>query len=227
MGVKHPYFRGTFELMPREKASQCGIESLSDVELFALLLDTGTKQENVLELSNRLLFERGGMIGVFFSEEDLESVKGIGKAKKFRLMAVKEIIRRLPFEKEERAKNAKDIFLMCKNIFLGTEGEKLLVLYLSSDRRILKKEEFSQNSFHEVSLPILAILHHAISAKAKGVIIIHNHPSDNLEPSEMDRYATKKLKEKLKLADVTLIDSLIISNAGYYSFREEKEIALF
>lgn len=223
MGVNYPYFKGTFELMPREKAAQCGIESLSDVELFALLLDTGTKQENVLQLSSRLLFEKGGMVGVFYSGEDLESVKGIGKAKKFRLMAVREIIRRLPFEKEERAKSAKDVYLMCRNIFLGSEGEKLLVLYLSTDRRVLKKEEFTQGSTNEVSLPVLTILHHALAAKAKGVIIIHNHPSDNLEPSEMDRFGTRKLKEKLILADVVLLDSMIVSSDGYYSFREEKE----
>ena len=223
MGVNYPCFKGTIELMPREKAAQCGIESLSDVELFALLLDTGTKQENVLELSSRLLFEKGGMVSVFYSEEDLESVKGIGKAKKYRLMAVKEIIRRLPFEKEERAKSAHDVYQMCRNGFRGTEGEKLLVLYLSSDKRILKKEEFSQDSSTVVALPIMTILHHALSSKTKGVIIIHNHPSEKLAPSEMDRYATAKLKEKLKLADVVLLDSMIVSSDGYFSFREEKE----
>ncbi len=217
---------GYFDSKPREKADEKGIQSLSDCELLALILETGTKEENVMQLSSRLLFERGGMMGLFQSDENLESVKGIGKAKKYRILAVREITRRLPFEKEEKAKTAEDVYQMTRNLFLGCREEKLLVLYLAADRKIIKKEEFNGISISEISLPVMTILHHAISAFSKGVILCHNHPSGNLEPSDADRYSLLCLKEKMKLANIVLLDSLIITDNGYYSFRNEKEPCL-
>ncbi len=226
MGVKEEGFFCYLDKMPREKADLNGVESLSDTELVALILETGTKEENVMELSSRLLFERGGMVGLFQTDENLESTKGIGKAKKYRLLAIREIMKRLPFEKEEKVKNSEDVYLMARNIFVGIREENLLVLYLQSDKKIIKKEIFKGVSATEISLPIMTILHHAISSFAKGVIICHNHPSGNKEPSDADRYSVICLKEKLKLANVMLLDSFILTENGYYSFREEKESCL-
>lgn len=226
MGVNEEDFLGYFDCKPREKAEIKGMESLSDAELLALILETGTKEENVMRLSSRILFERGGMIGLFQSDENLETVKGIGCAKKYRILAIREIMRRLPFEKEEKAKSAKDVYYLTRNIFMGSREERLLVLYLSGDRKIIKKEEFSSVSVSEISLPVMTILHHAISSFSKGVIICHNHPSGNLEPSEADRYSMVCLREKLKLANIVLIDSIIVTDTGYYSFRNKKETSI-
>lgn len=227
MGVNEEDFFGLFGCKPREKAEISGMESLSDAELLALILETGTKEENVMRLSSRLLFERGGMIGLFQSDENLETVKGIGRAKKYRILAIREIMRRLPFEREEKAKSADDVYQLTRNIFMGSREERLFVLYLSADRKIIKKEEFRGLSVSEISFPVMTILHHAISSFSKGVIICHNHPSGNLEPSEADRYSMVCLREKLKLANIVLIDSIIVTENGYYSFRNKKETCLF
>lgn len=226
MGVKETGYFCYLDKMPREKADTNGVESLSDTELVALILETGTKEENVMELSSRLLFERGGMVGLFQTDENLESTKGIGKAKKYRLLAIREIMKRLPFEQDEKVKNSEDVYLMARNIFVGMREENLLVLYLGSERKIIRKEVFKGVSTNEISLPLMTILHHAISSFAKGVIICHNHPSGNKEPSEADRYSVLCLKEKLKLANIILLDSFIMTENGYYSFREEKESCL-
>ncbi len=226
MGVKETGYFCYLDKMPREKADMNGVESLSDTELVALILETGTKEENVMELSSRLLFERGGMVGLFQTDEYLESTKGIGKAKKYRLLAIREIMKRLPFEQDEKVKNSEDVYLMARNIFVGMREEKLLVLYLGAERKIIRKEVFKGVSTNEISLPLMTILHHAISSFAKGVIICHNHPSGNKEPSEADRYSVLCLKEKLKLANIILLDSFIMTENGYYSFREEKESCL-
>lgn len=222
MGVKSPYFEGTGIEKPREKALRLGFSSLSDTELVALLLCTGDKNENVLELSERLLYEKGGLKGLFTSLTPIET-NGIKKAKSARLGAVTEILRRLPFAEEKiKIESAEEAIKRSKAFFYGRKEEIALVLYLDRKKELEKRSAFSSLSEDSLFLPIDKILQEALLCKAKFLLVLHNHPSGHLLPSEADIRTNKELSHSASLAGILLLDSLILGEDGYYSSRGEK-----
>ena len=207
-------------LKPREKADNIGIEELEDYELIALLLDTGTKSENVLELSRRYLKEKGGLKGVFLSEYDNLTSYGVKKAKTYRLLAAKEIMRRLPFVKDEKILSAKDAFEKTKSEFLSVDKEMLLTYYLSQDRKILRREKRVSNEQRKVEADSTMIIKNSLNCNCSFVLVIHNHPSGNVNPSIADISLSKDLSSKLQMVGVLLLDSLIVSDKTFLSLRE-------
>lgn len=209
-------------LLPRQKASKYGIESLSDSELVALLLDTGTRSEGVVNLSSRLLDERGGLRGVFLSEEQNLHIDGIKEGKAYRLAAVKEIMRRLPLRKTEKINTSKDAYFVSKNYFFNLKSEMLMILYLDFDNTLLRKDLFTDEREKSVLIPYQKIFKSCIQSKAKSVIMIHNHPSGKLSASTADLISVNDAFDKFLLIDVVLKDAIILNEQNYYSFRENK-----
>lgn len=220
MVIKIHYFKDTLLEKPREKASRLGMSSLSDVELLALLLETGDKHENVLELSNRYLKEKGGLSGVFSKEEKELLAFGVKKAKVFRLLAVKEVLVRLPLSKGNKIPDSDTAFEKSKYFFLGRKTESLLVFYLSANKNLIKQESFDFCEISQVYIPIKAIIKEAMKEEANSVILLHNHTSGSLVPSRDDEKNTKEISFKLKGLGILLLDSLIVFENEYASLRK-------
>ncbi len=204
---------------PREKAQQKGISTLEDFELLALLLHTGTGKENVIQFSQRLLLEKGGLCGVFFSD-DLLSEKGISKAKGYTIYAIAEILKRLPLEKMTTILSEEDAIKKSEFYFLNQSTELCLCLYLDQKKRIQKKEVFQSDEIRLVYVPTKTILKNAIQTNCSFLLLLHNHPSGELRFSKMDVDFSSMLFEKLLLIDVILLDSLVVASSGHLSMRK-------
>ncbi len=218
--LESPYFE-TGSLKPREKAQQNGISSLEDFELLALLLHTGIGKENVIQFSQRLLLEKGGLWGVFFST-DLLSEKGISKAKGYTLYAIAEILKRLPLEKMTEIRTEDDAVKKSEFYFMNQSTEVCLCLYLDQKKRILKREVFQSDEIRHVYVPMRTILKNAIHSNCSFLLLLHNHPSGELRFSKMDVDFSNLLFEKLLLIDVILLDSLVVASTGHISMRKRR-----
>ena len=220
MGINNLYFKGTYALKPREKARALGMESLSDGELLALLFETGSLGEGVLELCERYLKEKGGLRGIFLSESaNLESY-GVKDAKIYRILAVREILKRVPARALESVQTSRDLYEMTKGFFLTRQEEAAVIFFLSAEKEILRREEWVSDSKNSILLNSKSLVYSSLVAKAKFVVIVHNHPSESLTPSPSDLEAVRDLHEKLMQARVVLYDCVIVSIESCYSMRE-------
>lgn len=223
MGMRRDiFFSDSLSLKPREKAKALGISSLSDAELIALLLDTGTKGENVVRMSERILFEKGGLIGLFSSRESELNVKGVKTAKAYRLLSVCEIMRRINLPVYVRLESSKDVFEKTKGYFIGKKEEVLLVLFLSRNREVLRREEVSFNERDKVPIPFKKILRVIFDVSASYVVLVHNHPSGNVNPSQNDILGAWMLSDNIKESGAVLLDSIVVSDIEYYSMSDDK-----
>lgn len=220
MELGDEYFKGTSIIKPREKALRQGIESLSDSELVSLLLDTGNTRENVVSLSSRMLYEKGGLRGIFLNDDNNLETKGVKKAKMCRLLAVREIMRRLPFSREETYLDDKTTYERCRNFFLGRKSEIALVLYLNKEKKLIRKDSFTSGSDESVYVPVSLVVKTSLQCNARFVLVLHNHPSGKLHPSFADIQVAKELFRSLSLAQVVLLDVLIVSDCDKLSFRK-------
>lgn len=218
MGVE--CFPGTSIEKPREKMLIDGIGSLTDEQLIALLLDTGTKGENVVSLSQRLLFEKGGLAGLFLSDEDDLKTKGVKIGKSARILAVREILRRLPFTQSFKVTDLSTLVISLRQFFLSRTKETALVLFLDRNKTVIKRDVFSSGEEEILFLPIGKIVRDAVSCSAKFCIVLHNHPSGIAFPSNEDSRTTVSLYRQLSLLNVLLMDSVIVTNEDTFSFRE-------
>lgn len=215
------YFKGTNIEKPREKLFLKGANALSDAELLALLLNTGTKDENVVQLAGRMLNEKGGLKGLFLNDCPLD-MKGIKESKISTILACKEILRRLPSKNYDVIDTSEKAYLKCKNVFLGKESEVLVVLYLNRYKEFLYQENFDFCFSSKVIVPENNIYKTAIRLDASFVLLIHNHPSNDLTPSLSDIHFTTQLCRKLSYLQIMLLDSLIIGTNRYFSFRDNQ-----
>lgn len=216
-----PYFEGTCILKPREHALKDGISSLSDEELLALILCTGTKKENVMILSKRFLDERGGLRGLFLNDYPF-GTNGIKDAKLFRILAVREIMKRIPLIKDEPLDNIEKVFSTVKNNFIGLKNECCLILYLDKNRCLLKKDVFSDANINHVHIPMDLIIKSCLLLDAKFIIQVHNHPSKSLTPSNEDIEFAKSLNDRLNINRVLFLDSLIVDEEKCLSLRANR-----
>ncbi len=207
--------------LPREKALRHGMTSLSDSELLALLLDTGSKKENVIELSSRMLFEKGGLKGIFTSDVPLETY-GVKKAKSFRILAVKEILKRLPLTSVDKVSNARDAFELTKGLFLGKKSEISVILFLDRKKNVLYLQTYDLDLPSQALVPIDHIIKEVVRLSSSFVLLLHNHPSGILLPSKEDIYITTRLAKAISYVGAILLDSLIVSDEKYFSFRQKK-----
>lgn len=225
MGVD-AFFPKSHHLKPREKARNLGIEALEDYELLALLLETGTRHEDVLELSQRYLKEKGGLSGIFLKNEGSLVSYGVKDAKVYRLLAVKEMLRRLPYCKSDAIVDAKDLFEKTHGEFSNPLEEKLLVLFLDIRKNIIALSRFTSLQRSSVRFSLEAVVERAYGCRASFVALVHNHPSGVSQPSNQDIETCRALSNKLQLLNILLLDALIVTEDSYYSFRENNILPL-
>ena len=209
--------------LPREKLIEHGVETLSDSELLALLLNTGTREENVFMLSSRIIREIGIENFPKTSFEKLVKINGINKAKASTLVAAFELLSRATKKqsKNHPIKCAEDIYKILKDEALKWKQEKLVVFTLNTKNVIIKKRITSIGTVNSNLIHPRDIFREAIEDNATSIIISHNHPSGNVEPSEEDIHVTKELVKSSKILGIGLLDHIIMGN-GYCSMRDEK-----
>jgi len=206
-------------MLPREKLIKLGAKELTDSELLAIMLGTGNKDEDVFELSKRLI-NTYGLDRLFKMEyKDLSKIKGIKLSKATKLLSSFEITRRIMEYKTEELKliNSIDVFNYVKSKYLFLDYELLTVLFVDNRLRIIKEYEYSDKISHYTYFPIKDIVMNALNDKAFGIFLIHNHPGGNIKPSISDINATKELLKCIDVLDIKLLDHLIISKNNYYS----------
>lgn len=217
------------EKAPREKLIEDGLDSLSNAELLAMIFVTGTRYENVIELSNRIFKEYGSrsITGIKDIHKAIELL-GIGTAKACQLISVFELGRRFYLEESLRMptiRDPEDVFELHKSMS-SLKKEELRALYLNSRQRVIHEELISLGNENTNIVSPKEILHPAVEILARGIILVHNHPSGSIEPSIEDIEFTKKMKSACDLLGVNLLDHIIIGANNFFSFKVEKYIEI-
>lgn len=209
--------------LPRERLMRDGAQALSMQELIAILLGTGTQGKSVLILAQELLLHFGGVEGLReASIEELTQIKGMGKAKAITLKAALGIAQRAAQEKEPPQKKiitVQDALAIAQPIIGHLRKEALLVILRDVKCRLIHREVVSLGTLSEVLVHPREVFQLAIKHGAHSLIVCHNHPSGDPQPSQADIVLTKQLLECAKLMGVGLIDHLIVCKDSYYSFR--------
>lgn len=211
---------------PREKLVLKGKAALSDAELIAILLGTGTSKLSAVDLAKNILQVVNNDLNELarLSVKDLMKVKGIGEAKAITIISALELgRRRKDFHAEERPKigSSADAFEILKADLLDIPHEAFWVLLLNRANRVIKKHQISQGGVAGTVADPKIIFKVAVEELACGIILAHNHPSGNLTASQADIDLTKKLKESGKLLDIQVLDHIIFAGKKYFSFSDE------
>ena len=208
---------------PREKLINEGVINLSDIELLAIMLGEGTKNESVIELSTKLI-NKYGLKKIFnMTYDQLIKLDGIKKAKATKIIATFEIARRSLKKEDIKIKLDKPnlLYEFIKNDFLLHDNEILEVIYVDTKCNFIDKDIYTDDLSSNVKMPFRKIVINALRCKCFGVFLAHNHPSGDLNPSVSDIEATFKLKDTLNSINIHLFDHLIIGNNGYYSINNK------
>jgi DNA repair protein RadC len=211
---------------PREKMMEKGRHVLTEAELIAILIGSGSRDETAVELSKRILSSVGNNLNDLgkLNIKELIRFKGIGEAKAVSVMAALELgRRRKEAEKVKRDKitSSKDVFDILNPILIDLPFEEFWLLILNRANLVIKKEMISRGGVSGTVVDTKIIFKAAIENYASSIIICHNHPSGNLKPSEADIRITKNIKEAGKLMEIPLLDHLIVAENGFYSFADE------
>ncbi len=214
------------ENRPRERLQKLGSAALSEAELLAIIFKTGTKKDNVLDVSNKLIGKYNGFQKLAeCSFTELQAINGIGPAKACQVMAMFELFRR---HKPAQAaggtaaiKSPKDVLDLYSPRLDGLKKETFLMVMLNVRKRVIRDEVVSVGNLTGTVVHPREVFLPAIKESAHSIVIVHNHPSGDPTPSEEDREITSVLSKAGKLLDIQMVDHVILAGCGkYYSFRE-------
>ena len=214
---------------PREKLNAQGRRALSDAELIAILIGSGSRNESAVELSKRILHHYDNDLNKLAkaSIQELSNFRGIGEAKAISIIAALEIGRRrndTEVKAVESVIGSKDAYNLMRRHLVDLNHEEFWMILLGRSSKVIGKELISKGGLSGTVADPKIIFHVALQHQASGVILIHNHPSGNLKPSQMDISLTKKLSEAGRLLDIQILDHLIIGDTGYYSFADNSQL---
>ena len=213
---------------PRERLLRMGVESLSNVELLAVLLRAGTRRMNALELARSILEESEGMVGGIASMpvDKLLQLNGVGPAKAAAIAAGFELGRRCVLEgndpKRKPISSPANVYRLMMPRMKNLDHEECWVLFLNRANRLTGKEMMSSGGMDSTVMDCKHIVRRSLEKKASGVILVHNHPSGSPLPGEADIHQTQNLKRALAMCDISLVDHVVIASGGYYSFADEQ-----
>jgi DNA repair protein RadC len=214
---------------PREKLLKKGVQSLSDAEIIALLIGSGTKNETAVELSKKVLKSTNNNLNELgkLNVPDLTKMKGIGEAKAITILAALELGRRRKISEiitKKKISQSKDIFELFQPIIGDLPHEEFWILLLNRSNNIIERIKISQGGVSGTVIDVKIILKQAIEKLASSVILCHNHPSGNKNPSNADDSITQKLKSAAELLDIQVLDHIIIANVDYFSYADEGKL---
>ena len=210
---------------PREKLIQKGIASLSDAELLAILISSGTKDKSAVDLGRELLSVANNNLNSLgkLTIADLKKLRGIGTARAVTITAALELGRRRKLTEVQdvpQIRSSKDIADIFQPLLSDLLHEEFWILFLNRSNKVINKMKLSQGGISGTVTDVRIVMKTAIEYLASGIIVCHNHPSGNLNPSESDTKITQKIKEAGNLMDIQLLDHIIISDKNYYSFAD-------
>ncbi|MEF1170828.1 RadC family protein [Vibrio sinaloensis] len=212
------------ESMPREKLISHGPHALTDAELLAIFLRTGTKGMNVIELSDFLLKDFGSLRKLFgASKEEFCQHKGLGTAKYVQLQAVLELTQRYLSETLQRGDaltSSEQTKLYLSGLLRDKQREEFYVLYLDNQHRVIVGESLFQGTIDAASVYPREVVKRALEHNAAALILAHNHPSGVAEPSQSDRRITCRISDALALVDVRILDHFVVGDGEIVSFAE-------
>ena len=211
-------------MLPREKLIKYGPQVLDESELLAIILGVGSKDEDVFILSKRILEGLNNISDILeITYEELTMIKGIKEAKATKILASIEFAKRIFSYQSNKIKldNPKDIYSLLRFDFIDKMHEEFFVLFLDKRLRLIRKEVIAIGEGNVVSIDIKKILKKALKYNALNLVLAHNHPSGSKTPSENDVITTKRLIDAANTIEIKVIDHLICTNSGYYSFLEE------
>ncbi len=207
---------------PRERFLSSGAASLSPAELLAIILRTGTKNLNIVDVCNEVIakFTLEKLSAVTIKE--LQEIKGIGTAKAMQIIAVFELNKRLHYSRNQNKKiqAASDIFDYMAGRVPDETKEHLFVLHLNTKNQITKTELVSVGTLNAALIHPREVFKSAIKESSHAIILVHNHPSGDTEPSNADKQVTELLKKASTVVQIDLLDHVITGKTGWFSFRE-------
>lgn len=210
---------------PREKMLLKGKSSLSDAELIAILLGSGSRDESAVSLAKRILKDSATLDDLGRKSLDfLMSYKGIGEAKAITVAAALELGRRRQMTKgDEKVKitSSQDAYKMLGPMLTDLSQEEFWILCLNNANQVISKDKISLGGVSSTLVDAKIVFAQALRQGASSIILFHNHPSGQLKPSQADIKLTEKLSSAGKVMDIRVQDHLIIGHAGYYSFIDE------
>jgi len=211
---------------PREKLISRGLSALTDAELIAILISSGNSRESAVELSRRIMdsiHHNLNELGKLNCDE-LKKFRGIGQAKAITLIAAMELGRRRNQSEaldNGQIKGSRDAADYLRPEIGDLAYEEFWVLFLNRQNKVIDKRKLSQGGMTGTVIDVRLVLKLALEKHATSMIFCHNHPSGNLDPSEADKKITKQLKEAAAVMEIPVIDHLIVTQAGYFSFADE------
>ena len=214
---------------PREKLLAKGKTALSDAELIAILIGSGNRQESAVALSKRILQSVDGNINELakLSVEKLSTFKGIGEAKAISIITALELGKRRQLEtalEKPKITSSKAVFDLMQPIIGDLEHEEFWVLFLNNSNKVLAKTQISKGGLTATVVDVKIILQKAIEKLASGIILCHNHPSENKQASADDLKITTKIKEAAKLIDINVLDHIIVCGNSYISLADKNKM---
>ena len=215
-------------LLPRERLLDLGAEQLSNQELLAILLRTGTKKRPVLEVSTHILGSLDSLADFrSLSLQELQKIKGIGQVKSIEIKAMIELANRInkaEYSKQERIMSSERLAKKMMMELGDKKQEHLVAIYLDTQNRIIEQKTIFIGTVRRSIAEPREILHYACKNMATSVIIVHNHPSGSPTPSENDLNFTEKIKRSCDTIGIVCLDHIIVGKNDYYSFREETDV---
>lgn len=214
---------------PREKMMQKGAEALSDAELLAILIGSGNTEESAVSLMQRIMNTCHNNLSQLSKWEiqDFSRFKGMGPAKSITIMAALELGKRRKMqESSERTviHSSKDIYELFHPLLCDLPVEEFWILLMNHANKVINKIRISQGGITQTAADVRTILREALLQRATILALIHNHPSGNTKPSREDQLLTDKICRSAKTMDIHVIDHLIITENGYYSFNDEGKL---
>lgn len=214
---------------PREKLIHKGKVSLSDAELMAILIGSGSKNESAVDLSKRILASADNSLNELakLGLEQLIKFKGIGEAKAVSVITALELGRRRRLEKaltKVKISSSKEVYEIMQPVIGDLQHEEFWAIYLSNSNKVLEKAQLSKGGITGTLVDIRLVFKRAIEIGATSMILAHNHPSGTLVPSSSDKKLTQKIKLAGETLDVKVLDHLIITNKSYFSFADSNAL---
>ena len=210
---------------PREKMADLGTEALSNAELLAILIGSGSTDESAVDLMKKVLNDCNNSLNTLGKKTiaDLCKYKGIGKAKAITILAACELGKRRQAETPEERPDlgtATKIYRHMHPLMQDLDVEEFWVLLMNQHYRLIKKVKISHGGITETSVDIRIIFKEAVLANATILAVCHNHPSGNLTPSRADEELTKSIQKACELMRIHFMDHVIVTDGQYYSFHE-------
>ena len=211
---------------PREKLLAKGKSTLTDAELIAILLGSGTRTLSAVDLAKNILRRSDNNLSELarLSVKDLMKFKGIGEAKAITIVSALELGRRRKEAEPTKKliiKSSQDVYDLITPELQDLSHEEFWVLLLRRNNSVIKKERISQGGVSGTVVDAKIIMKKALEELASSIILIHNHPSGNLKPSQADIQLTRKLKDGGNVLDIPILDHVIFTDQGFLSFADE------